>query len=156
MNEENTEELIGLAPDMFRENFRFQCGDGWRGIIEAVIRFASSRSKRWERKLKTKKRVEDEGTFDPTGAHSWIVDYFEENPEDPWKGFEFTQIKEKFGGLRVYTNFIPSPELRGAISVAEITSYTVCEFCGAPGEERPGGWVKTLCDSCEENRQKED
>jgi hypothetical protein len=32
-------------------------------------------------------------------------------------------------------------------------SYTICEECGAPGKLRGGGWMRTLCDKHEEERQ---
>ena len=56
-----------------------------------------------------------------------------------------TQVKEKLGTLRFH--------LRGAsieqghwVQFAEIVSSRCCETCGAPGELRRGGWLRTLCD----------
>lgn len=42
------------------------------------------------------------------------------------------------------------------IDEAERNSYKICEKCGNPGEPRGGGWIQTLCDSCQEkiNEQK--
>jgi len=31
--------------------------------------------------------------------------------------------------------------------MAEAMSEVTCEQCGAPGEERGGGWIVTLCDT---------
>lgn len=59
-----------------------------------------------------------------------------------------SQIKEKFGTLRVYmTHYLP--EMEEAISEAERLSAITCEDCGQPGELRQGGWLRTLCDECE-------
>jgi len=59
--------------------------------------------------------------------------------------FEIVQIKEKFGGLRVYA--IGSDEyIEGAIGLAECMSNNVCEVCGSPGQNLiKGGWLKTRC-----------
>jgi hypothetical protein len=59
---------------------------------------------------------------------------------------EAAQIKEKFGGLRFYTDGgNASTDL--AISLAETLSLLTCEICGAPGQlHKRGGWVQTLCD----------
>lgn len=61
-----------------------------------------------------------------------------------WDG-DLGQIKEKFGGLRFYVG-AASDEMHDLITQAELKSFRTCEQCGAPGELRTGGWVKTLCD----------
>lgn len=55
------------------------------------------------------------------------------------------QIKEKFGGLRFYIEN-GDDKIYGMINMAEAMCAVTCETCGAPGERRPGGWVKTLCE----------
>ena len=62
---------------------------------------------------------------------------------------DVVQVKEKFGGLRFYTGGGPQDKYDGvydAINAAEVLSYLTCEDCGAPGEPREGGWIRTLCD----------
>lgn len=64
-----------------------------------------------------------------------------------------SQVKEKFGGLRVYLATPEPKAIRDLISAAESASYMTCEICGQPGEPRrpkgrPMGWVKTVCESC--------
>lgn len=61
------------------------------------------------------------------------------------------QVKEKFAGLRIYMTYY-NKELENIISEAEKRSYTICERCGADGEVREGGWIKTLCDKCAEKK----
>jgi len=69
------------------------------------------------------------------------------------------QVKEKFGGLRLYWMGPGPPDfpaltdketdrIRTALDTAEDRSYQVCENCGAPGKVRRGGWVYTLCNRC--------
>lgn len=63
------------------------------------------------------------------------------------------QIKEKFGTLRFYVD--GGDELiEGMIWFAESFSGRICEQCGSPGELRKGSWVRTLCDTHETERQK--
>jgi hypothetical protein len=65
------------------------------------------------------------------------------------KNIQILQIKEKFGGLRYYisneTQFIS-----GAICLAELLSFNICEICGNSGTKRNmnKGWLKTICDNC--------
>ena len=62
------------------------------------------------------------------------------------------QIKEKFGGLRFYYDG-GDEQIRGMVSMAESWAARSCEECGAPGKSREGGWIKTLCDHHEAERQ---
>ena len=62
------------------------------------------------------------------------------------------QIKEKFGGLRFYYDG-GDDEIRGMVRMAEAWADASCEECGAPGKSREGGWIKTLCDHHEAERQ---
>ena len=62
------------------------------------------------------------------------------------------QVKEKFGTLRFYyqggDDFIA-----GAVWLAENMTDHLCEVCGGIGKTRKGGWVRTLCDQHEAERQ---
>jgi len=57
------------------------------------------------------------------------------------------QVKEKFGGLRFYTNG-NTEESYKAICEAETLSEKTCEICGKPGSIRVGGWLRCLCEEC--------
>lgn len=59
------------------------------------------------------------------------------------------QIKEKWGGLRIYTSG-ESPHISALIDIAEELSYKTCEECGSPGKAYlvNGGWHRTLCRLC--------
>lgn len=64
-----------------------------------------------------------------------------------------SQVKEKFGGLRFYIESV-SPEnhkeIYQYIEDAEVKSIETCEYCGEPGRRKGGGWVKTICDKCDD------
>jgi hypothetical protein len=59
--------------------------------------------------------------------------------------FEILQVKEKFGGLRIYVNHA-NDAIRQRIETAMGESLRTCEICGQPGTLREGDWIKTLCD----------
>ena len=63
-----------------------------------------------------------------------------------------TQIKEKFGGLRFYYDG-GDDRVYGMVAMAESWADRHCEECGKPGKRRSGGWIKTLCDEHEAERQ---
>lgn len=62
------------------------------------------------------------------------------------------QVKEKFGGLRVYYHLTgyntdeAHAIVESAVRKAELKAIHTCEMCGEPGHQRDNGWVKTLCD----------
>jgi hypothetical protein len=63
--------------------------------------------------------------------------------------FQFTQVKEKWGALRLYYHG-GDDYCEGVIAMAEAVSAVTCEQCGSAGERRGGGWIMTLCDACSE------
>jgi len=65
---------------------------------------------------------------------------------------EVEQIKEKFGGLRFYYSG-GDDEISGMVRMAEAWADVACEECGAFGTRRSGGWIRTLCDRHEAERQ---
>jgi hypothetical protein len=60
---------------------------------------------------------------------------------------KFDQVKEKYGGLRVYFSG-GDDYVEGVIGMAEEYSYKVCEVCGNAGKPNKDGWITTLCESC--------
>ena len=95
-----------------------------------------------------------------------MVECQERNPQTE---IYFSQIKEKFGYLRLgYTWNEPNEplerkvrqELSLIIAKAESESGNICENCGSKDgvttEPRPGGiWVVTMCETCRENIESE-
>lgn len=56
------------------------------------------------------------------------------------------QVKEKWGGLRIYTDYYDS-ELDKTIRQVGEESLTVCEECGSPaGLVKKGTWYQTRCE----------
>ena len=60
---------------------------------------------------------------------------------------EATQIKEKFGSLRFYTNSSDAA-ISALIDFAESMSQRTCDMCGNPGKSTGEDWIVTLCDAC--------
>lgn len=58
--------------------------------------------------------------------------------------YEVDQVKEKFGGLRVYLRHYEWAT-DNKVHQAEAQSRITCEECGEPGETAGPGWIKTLC-----------
>lgn len=91
-------------------------------------------------------------TFRECGAGwSGLIDPIETEIER--LGGTVEQIKEKFGGLRLYYssgNSFDDPAWAGverSVEEAESASRLTCEMCGKPGVMRTSGhWLKTLCD----------
>lgn len=90
-----------------------------------------------------------------------------------WKG-SLDQVKEKFGGLRIYYNLGEQPDYRPLedidatidaeeilwnelvkiVSKAEKESFKTCQDCGQPGQLlNNSGWLMTLCPECFEKRK---
>ncbi len=64
--------------------------------------------------------------------------------------YRFMQIKEKYGGLRVYDRG-HDDTIYGMICMAEEMSYSMCELCGSPASLcTTGHWLRTLCPPCAE------
>ena len=79
------------------------------------------------------------------GWHDLVVETIDAMVEavKPDGKFRVLQIKEKFGGLRIYTF---DARLSAIAHAAEERSYTICETCGAPGElGDDDGWYRTAC-----------
>ena len=100
----------------------FECGDGWYNIIDHLC--------------------------------ANIQHYTDWNNENHAKGYKqykqvpqivAVQVKEKFGTLRFYTDG-GDDYINGMIRMAESMSAVTCEECGSPGQQRHGGWIRTLCD----------
>ncbi len=86
------------------------------------------------------------------------IDWKNRSAEAGYKDFKpvpqvvATQVKEKFGGLRFYYDG-GDEQITGMVRMAESWASHTCETCGKPGQMRTGGWIRTLCDEHEEERQ---
>jgi hypothetical protein len=83
-----------------------------------------------------------------------VFDYIDEYNKDKDEKYciSVLQVKEKYGTLRIYTNF-ETPELCELIEHAEEESGNVCEYCGS--REHIGStleWYITICYDCMKER----
>ena len=109
--------------------FGVEVGDGWYDLVRSVCWMIKQHedNKRWQKEWREKQNQ------DPTDE----PEYF------PVK---FDQVKEKFGGLRIYHSG-GDEYVEGLISLAEAYSYHVCEICGNKGEANKGGWIAVRCET---------
>lgn len=138
MKEELQQKLYDEYPNLFsnkdksiREScmaWGCDCGDGWYDILSSLCFMIKQHEDNniWQTEYKQK-----------TDA-TYTSDYY------PVK---FDQIKEKFGGLRIYYTGGDS-YIEGLVSMAESFSYQICELCGERGKPNKGGWISTLCENC--------
>jgi hypothetical protein len=126
MSPELASKLIEQYPEQFKNLKYLECNDGWYEILSRLCYIVHNR-------LDDKKRL-----------------------NEPLEFFYWSQIKEKFGGLRAYC-YGADEYIRGAIDMAESVSYITCEITGEKGRVRYkkldedgqpiSAWVKTLCDN---------
>jgi len=64
------------------------------------------------------------------------------------------QVKEKFGTLRFYYTG-GDDAIDGMVTMAESMSGVICEECSAPAKTHGPGWIRTICEPCEEKRAAE-
>ena len=125
MSPELANKLIEQYPEQFKNLKYLECDDGWYEILSRLCYVVNNR-------LDDKKKL-----------------------NEPLEFFYWSQIKEKFGGLRAYC-YGADEYIRGAIDMAESVSYITCEITGEKGKVRYkkldedgqpiSAWVKTLCD----------
>lgn len=112
-------------------SFGIECGLGWYDLISSVCYMINQHEENIESQTRWRQKEEPE----------YKNDYF------PVK---FDQVKEKFGGLRIYFSG-GDDYVEGLVSMAEAISYKTCEVCGNKGSPNKGGWISTLCDLHREN-----
>ena len=68
------------------------------------------------------------------------------------KQITITQIKSKFGRLRIHTSPNISKEVYGAIGLAMFLSYRICENCSSMKKVKTKsgklGYISSLCENC--------
>ena len=91
-----------------------------------------------------------------------LFEWYDQQSEDVKKSFRFTEVKEKFGELRIYTDGVGSEDLE---CIAEWLSSVTCQFCGKVTMDeddprcfkiwRSGGWITNMCEECAKKYQRE-
>lgn len=120
-------------------SFGIECNNGWYELLSSVCWRISQHEKNIEdnKKYLAQKNKDIQKDFG--------ISMSGEEPE--YFPVKFDQVKEKYGGLRIY--FTGGDDyVDGVIGMAEEYSYKVCEICGNAGKPNKGGWITTLCDSC--------
>ena len=70
-------------------------------------------------------------------------------------GFRILEIKEKWGELRLYTNY-HNDKIERIIKKYTTLSRNICIHCGKPDTHMTyGGWYSPVCEECHEKRQQE-
>ena len=59
--------------------------------------------------------------------------------------FQVLQVKQKFGGVRFYTNY-SNDAISRLVETAQTESIHICEVCGGHGRRRSTDWVETKCE----------
>lgn len=130
-------EMESQFPEMFASPYGgFAIGEGWRPIIKDLCYLIQNHING----IKSRRNYLLEKN--PDG----------ENIPDPVPQVVVAQIKEKFGGLRFYYDG-GDEYISGLVAMAEQWASRTCEECGSPGTHRSGGWMRTLCDRHEQERQ---
>src|ERR1700728_959163 len=76
------------------------------------------------------------------GWYQILYDLFTEIKKIAPPGFVIQQVKEKFGGLRVY-DLNGKYEIDTLIGIAEDKAIVTCDVCGLPGTLGGKGWLAT-------------
>lgn len=165
-----------LPPAHTCMSFGLECSDGWYNIIDRMCfviqnyidqrRASISSIKRFNRALKAAVNGNDKSLRSFYSKSGYKEEKLDEivnttikrnlpresiNNEDSPKQLMYTQIKEKFGALRVYSSG-GDAYCSGIIGMAESMSRSVCERCGNPGKLSGTSWLRTICDKCEQQR----
>jgi len=151
----------------------FECGDGWFNILDQLMGNIQhhidwkNKQRNWAIEYNAMAAQCKAGNFDLFDqsmegvisteykekrlAEIVAGDFREVPPEFPQVTLD--QVKEKFGTLRFYYTG-GDDEISGMVRMAESMSAITCEGCGKPGTQTKGGWIKTICEPCEEERSK--
>lgn len=141
MDQELQDKLYEEYPNLFSNKDKpiqescmawgIECGNGWYNLLSSVCWRISQHEKNIADRVRIRKKHGKENDQSD-------LDYI------PVK---FDQIKEKFGGIRIYYSG-GDDYVRGVVSLADEMSYKICEVCGNSGKPNKGGWITTLCDNC--------
>ena len=143
MKQELQQQLYDKYPELFSNKDKsimescmawgIECGDGWYDILSSLC---------WKIKQQ-EDNIRSQTEYKQQKDVTYTSNYYP---------IKFDQIKEKFGGLRVYFTGGYS-YIEGFVSMAESFSYKICEVCGERGKPNKGGWISTLCDKCRNKDQ---
>jgi len=145
MKEELEKKLFDKYPEIFVQKdlpmtqtcmcWGISCGDGWYNIIDNLCSMIMNHNRNLNRSIE------------------YDIEKGKATEADLVPVIQATQVKEKFGGLRFYTNSTDE-YVEGLVGMAEAMSECTCEECGNIGSQNENGWIVTLCDPCRMERDK--
>jgi hypothetical protein len=156
----------------------FECGDGWYNILNQLMGNIQhhidwkQKQHDWAVKYNEMAQAGKSGNAElfadlvakeyadkPTISADYIRERCEDMIKNPLRDVPelvpqvtLDQVKEKFGTLRFYYSG-GDDYISGMVTMAEAMSGVTCEECSAPAETHRGGWVRTICTPCEEQRK---
>ena len=167
MTTELEKQLIEKYPILFRDRFKspqetcmcwgVEFGDGWYKIFDDLCAYLMRLSKH-----EIFLRLKDEFKTEENKGYIYV-----RKPS-----ITFTQVKEKYGTMRVYwigngvENYDELKEkledvedleentkryydqVENAIEFTEFLSSRICEVCGEPGKVYTNGWYMSRCKKC--------
>ena len=140
MKEELEKQLYDKYPEIFCQHTwnttqtrmcdGFTHGDGWYTVIDNLCALIQNH-------VENKRRqIEFDNKRNKTNIDPMVFKV------------EATQVKEKFGGLRFYTDG-GDDYVQGLIDFACHLSDQTCEECGSNKDiKKTDGWIRTLCGKC--------
>jgi hypothetical protein len=139
MNQELQDQLFEKYPDLFENKNKsiqescmawgIECNNGWYELLSSVCWRISQHEKNIVDRIRIRNKA---GKANDQSDLDYIP-------------VKFDQIKEKFGGIRIYYTG-GDDYVRGVVSLADEMSYKICEVCGNAGKPNKGGWISVLCD----------
>lgn len=155
MKKELEKLLVTTYPKLYRDyggdirktcmGWGFACGDGWFPLILDL----SSKIK----KIDEQDRVVADQVKEKFGGLRFYyhINNYRHRKLFPWSLWlkipykirpYLTKTRQFF-----YKRF--DEKISDLVDEAASLSYKICENCGNDGKPRRGGWIRTLCDSCE-------
>jgi len=149
MDQELQNQLYEKYPNLFSNKDKgikascmawgIECNNGWYELLSSVC----WRISQYEKNIEDHKKYLAKQNKDIQQDFGIKI----EGDEPEYFPVKFDQVKEKYGGLRIYFSG-GDDYVEGVIGMAEEYSYKICEVCGNAGKTNKVGWITTLCDNC--------
>ena len=147
MNQELQNTIFEKYPQLFSNTSKscmescmcwgIECNDGWYELLSSVCWRIFQHEQNISERIAVRNKY---GTLNDQSDLDYVP-------------VKFDQIKEKFGGLRIYFSG-GDDYVEGIVGMAEEMSYKICEVCGNSGKPNKGGWITTLCNNCRNKDEK--
>jgi hypothetical protein len=125
----------------------FSIGDGWIPIVRCLCESFMYEKRKLENKIFMDEFFTKKADLSKDKKEKIEIEI--ETMKDKIKSLTFiniVQIKEKFGGLRLYTNKSCTERQEIEKEFAYSLSFNTCEECGKEGTTSNSGWIRTLCE----------